>query len=181
MNYQVKQAKKEKEDKEESYFPSFSFCSFFSGIKLLHTMQRTLILLKPDCMQKKLCGKVLAHFEDAGFKIIGCKMIKLDLDTLREHYAHIADFEFYPEVEKFMSSTPVIALVLEGEGIIDQMREKLGVTDCLEAALGTIREEYGSKEEGDSKMRNVVHASDSEGTAAEEIKRFFKENELFEY
>ncbi|MBU2213573.1 nucleoside-diphosphate kinase [Patescibacteria group bacterium] len=144
-------------------------------------MQRTLILLKPDCMQKKLCGKVLARFEDAGFKIIGCKMIKLDLDTLREHYAHIADFPFYPEVEKFMSSTPVIGMVLEGENIIEKMREMLGVTDCLEAAPGTIRAEFGSKEEGDSKMRNVVHASDSEETATKEIERFFDEKELFEY
>lgn len=144
-------------------------------------MQRTLILLKPDCMQKKLCGKVLARFEDAGFKIIGCKMIKLDLDTLREHYAHIADFPFYPEVEKFMNSTPVIAMVLEGDGIIEKMREMLGVTDCLEAAPGTIRAEYGSKEEGKNKMCNVVHASDSEEVAVKEIERFFKEEELFEY
>jgi nucleoside-diphosphate kinase len=144
-------------------------------------MQRTLILLKPDCMQKKICGKVLARFEDAGFKIIGCKMINLDLDTLREHYAHIAEFPFYPDVEKFMSSTPVIGMVLEGDGIIEQMREKLGVTDCLEAADGTIRAEFGSKEEGDSKMRNVVHASDSEEAATAEIERFFKEEELFEY
>lgn len=145
-------------------------------------MQRTLILLKPDCMQKKLCGKVLARFEDAGFKIIGCKMIKLDLDTLREHYAHIADLPFYPEVEKFMSSTPVIALVLEGDGIIEKMREMLGVTDCLEAASGTVRAEFGSKEEeGDSKMRNVVHASDSEETAVKEIERFFEEDELYDY
>ncbi|MBU0766706.1 nucleoside-diphosphate kinase [Patescibacteria group bacterium] len=144
-------------------------------------MQRTLILLKPDCMQKKICGKVLARFEDAGFKIIGCKMIKLDLDTLREHYAHIAEFPFYPDVEKFMSSTPVIGMVLEGDGIIEKMRENLGVTDCLEAASGTIRAEFGSKEEGDSKMRNVVHASDSEEAAANEIARFFKKDELFEY
>jgi len=144
-------------------------------------MQRTLILLKPDCMQKKLCGKVLARFEDAGFKMIACKMIKLDLDTLREHYAHIADLPFYPEVEKFMSSTPVIAMVLEGDGIIEKMREMLGVTDCLEAAPGTVRAEFGSKEEGESKMCNVVHASDSEETAQKEIERFFEEEELFEY
>ncbi|MFH1670857.1 MAG: nucleoside-diphosphate kinase [Patescibacteria group bacterium] len=144
-------------------------------------MQRTLILLKPDCMQKKLCGKVLARFEDAGFKIIGCKMIKLDLDTLREHYAHIAEFPFYPEVEKFMSSTPVIGMVLEGENIIEKMREMLGVTDCLEAAAGTIRAEFGSKEEGKNKMCNVVHASDSEETAVKEIERFFEPEELYEY
>ena len=112
-------------------------------------MQRTLILLKPDCMQKKICGTVLKRFEEAGFKIIGCKMIKLDLETLREHYAHIAELPFYPEVEEFMSSTPVIGMVLEGDDIINKMREMLGVTDCLEAAPGTIRAEFGSKEEGE--------------------------------
>ena len=108
-------------------------------------------------------------------------MIKLDLDTLREHYAHIADFPFYPEVEKFMSSTPVIGMVLEGENIIEKMREMLGVTDCLEAAPGTIRAEFGSKEEGKNKMCNVVHASDSEEAATKEIERFFDEEELFDY
>lgn len=144
-------------------------------------MERTLILLKPDCMQKKLCGKVLARFEEAGFTIRGCKMIRLDLDILREHYAHIAEFPFYPEVEKFMSSTPVIAMVIEGEDVINKMREMLGVTDCLEAAPGTIREQYGSKEEGQNKMCNIAHASDSAETAAKEIPRFFTEEELFDY
>ncbi|MDP7247187.1 MAG: nucleoside-diphosphate kinase [Candidatus Peribacteraceae bacterium] len=144
-------------------------------------MQRTLILLKPDCMQKKICGTVLKRFEEAGFKIIGCKMIKLDLETLREHYAHIAELPFYPEVEKFMSLTPVIGIVLEGDDIINKMRELLGVTDCLEAAPGTIRAEFGSKEEGENKMKNVVHASDSPETAEKEIVRFFGADELFDY
>ncbi len=144
-------------------------------------MQRTLILLKPDCMQKKICGTVIEQFEEAGFKIIGCKMIKLEPDILREHYAHIADLPFYPEVEEFMSSTPVIAMVLEGDDIIAKMREMLGVTDCLEAAPGTIRAEFGSKEEGKNKMCNIVHASDSQETAEKEVARFFEASELFEY
>jgi len=144
-------------------------------------MQRTLILLKPDCMQKKICGTVIEQFEEAGFKIIGCKMIKLEPDILREHYAHIADLPFYPEVEEFMSSTPVIAMVLEGDDIIAKMREMLGVTDCLEAAPGTIRAEFGSKEEGKNKMCYIVHASDSQETAEKEVARFFEASELFEY
>jgi len=144
-------------------------------------MERTLILLKPDCIQKKLCGTVLARFEEAGFRICGCKMIELSPDLLREHYAHIADKPFYLDVETFMSSTPVIAMVLEGEGIIETMREMLGVTDCLEAAPGTIRAEFGSKEEGMSKMCNIVHASDGLQTAQAEIPRFFTQDELFDY
>jgi len=144
-------------------------------------MECTLIIFKPDTIKKQICGKVLARFEEAGFKIIGCKMIQLTPDVLREHYAHIVEFPFYPDVEAFMSETPVIVMVLEGEDIINKMREMLGVTDCLDAAQGTIREQYGSKEESDSKMRNIVHASDGSETAAKEIERFFAPEELFAY
>lgn len=143
-------------------------------------MERTLILLKPDTVSKQICGKVLSRFEEAGFKVIGCKMIKLSKERLAEHYAHIADKPFYPEVETFMQSTPVIAMVLEADGIITKMRDMLGVTDCLEAADGTIRAEYGNKGT-DSKMRNIVHASDSAETAEKEVWRFFNEDELFNY
>lgn len=144
-------------------------------------MERTLILLKPDAVQNGVCGKVISRFDDAGFKILGCKMMYLESDVLREHYAHIADKPFYPEVEAFMQSAPVIALALEGEDIINRMREMLGVTDCLAAAPGTIRAELGSKEPGKSKMQNIAHASDSPEAAAKEVARFFKENELFSY
>lgn len=142
-------------------------------------MEKTLILLKPDCMQQGICGKVIDRFESAGFKIAGCKMMQLTKDVLAEHYAHIADQPFYPEVEAFMMSTPVIGLVLEGDGIIDKMREMLGVTNSLEAAEGTIRAEWGSKEGGRSMMLNVCHASDGPDTAAAEVKRFFGDDEVF--
>ena len=144
-------------------------------------MERTLILLKPDCVQKNLVGKVIARFEEAGFVIRANKMIQLTDDVLREHYAHIAEFPFYPDVEIFMKETPVIALVLEADGIIDKMREMLGVTDCLDAAPGTIRADWGSKEEGKSKMCNIAHASDSVEAAEVEIKRFFSAEEIFSY
>lgn len=144
-------------------------------------MEKTLILLKPDAVSQKVCGKVIARFEDAGFTIRGCKMIQLTPEILREHYAHICEFPFYPDVEEFMKETPVIAMALEGEGIIDTMREMLGVTDCLEAAAGTIRDEWGSKEDGKSKMCNIAHASDSQEAAETEIARFFTESELFSY
>lgn len=143
-------------------------------------MQRTLILLKPDAVRSRVCGKVINRFEEAGFTIRGCKMMELSSEILRAHYAHIADKPFYPEVETFMQSAPVIALVLEGENIIEKMREMLGVTDCLQAAPGTIRAEWGSKEEGKSKMCNIAHASDSPEAAEQEVARFFREDELFD-
>ena len=95
---------------------------------------------------------------------------------LREHYAHIADKPFYPEVEKFMSSVPVIALVIEGDDIVAKVRDMLGVTDSRKAAAGTIRAEFGVDQ-----MVNVAHASDSVETADKEIHRFFSEDELFDY
>jgi len=144
-------------------------------------MQQTLILLKPDAVSQKVCGKVITRFEEAGFSIRACKMIQLTPELLREHYAHIADKPFFPEVEDFMGSTPVIAMVLEGDDIINQMRDMLGVTDCNQAAEGTIRAMYGNKEEGKSKMYNIAHASDSPEAAEAEVKRFFREDELFSY
>ena len=138
-------------------------------------MERTLILLKPDAMQKRLCGKIISRFEEAGFAIRGCKMLRLHPSLLREHYAHIADKPFYPEVEKFMASTPVIALVLEGNNAVAAARDMLGVTDSRKAAPGTIRAQMGVDQ-----MVNVAHASDSTETAEKEVRRFFAEDELFE-
>lgn len=138
--------------------------------------QRTLILLKPDAVTKKICGKVISRFEEAGLSIRGIKMIHLQPELLREHYAHIADKPFYPEVEKFMGSVPVIAMVIEGEDSVERVRQMLGVTDSRKAAPGTIRAEFGKDQ-----MVNVAHASDSPATAEKEVKRFFTEDELFEY
>jgi nucleoside-diphosphate kinase len=139
-------------------------------------MERTLILLKPDAVEKKICGKVITRFEDAGIVIRGCKMIRLDPKILRDHYAHIADKPFYPDVETFMGSKPVIALVLEGDDIVAKIRDMLGVTDSRKAAPGTIRAEFGV-----DMMVNVAHASDSLEAADSEIHRFFSEDEIFEY
>lgn len=139
-------------------------------------MERTLILLKPDAIKGKFCGKVITRFEDAGFIIRGCKMITPSAEVWREHYAHVADKPFYPEIEAFMSSSPVIAIVLEGGNVIEDVRAMLGVTNSKEAAPGTIRNEFGT-----DMMINVAHASDSEETAANEVARFFTEEELFTY
>jgi nucleoside-diphosphate kinase len=137
--------------------------------------QTTLILLKPDCVSKGLCGEVLKRFENAGFVIRGMKMIQLTDEVLKEHYSHIADKPFFPEVASFMKSVPVIALALRGDNVIDRVRTLLGPTDSRKADKGTIRGDYG----GDM-MVNVAHASDSQENAEAELKRFFKADELFE-
>lgn len=139
-------------------------------------MERTLVLLKPDAITKGVVGRAIARFEDAGFRIRGCKMLRLHPKLLREHYSHIADKPFYPDVEKFMSSIPVIAMVLEGDAVISKMRDMLGVTDSRKAAPGTLRAAFGVDQ-----MVNVAHASDGSKTAEKEIMRFFAEDELFEY
>lgn len=137
--------------------------------------QQTLIILKPDAVQKKIVGKVLTRFEEAGFSIRACKMINLTPEVLRDHYAHIADKPFYPEVETFMGSHPVIVLVLEGDDVIAKVRDMLGVTDSRKAAPGTLRAEFGVDQ-----MVNVAHASDGDEAARAEVKRFFRDVEIFE-
>jgi nucleoside-diphosphate kinase len=137
--------------------------------------QTTLILLKPDCVSKGLCGEVLKRFENAGFVIRGLKMIQLDDAVLTEHYSHIADKPFFPDVAKFMKSVPVVALALSGDSVIERVRALLGPTDSRKADKGTIRGDYG----GDM-MVNVAHASDSPEAAEAELKRFFKAGEVFE-
>lgn len=137
-------------------------------------MEKTLIILKPDAMEKRFVGDVLHRFQSAGFDIVGCKMMQLDSAILREHYAHVADKPFFPEIENFMASRPVIIVVLQGYGVIDKVRDLLGPTNSKNAPKGTIRGDLGS-----DMMVNVVHASDSPEAAAAEIKRFFKAGEVF--
>ena len=136
-------------------------------------MQKTLIIFKPDCMEKRLVGTVLARFEQAGFDVIGCKMMRLTPALLREHYAHVASKPFYPEIEGFMSSRPVVVMALKGDNIVQRVRDLLGPTDSRTAAKGTIRGDVGTE-----MMKNVVHASDSEENGRIEIARFFKAEEI---
>ena len=137
-------------------------------------METTLILLKPDCMKKGHCGDVLQRFEKAGFRIRGCKMMQLEVKLLREHYAHIAHKPFFGEVEEFMQSSPIIAIALAADGVIEKVRALVGPTDAKKAPKGTIRGDYGV-----DVMVNVVHASDSLETAKVELERFFRADELF--
>jgi len=137
-------------------------------------MEKTFIIYKPDCMEKRLVGTVLSRFEAQGFNVVGCKMARLSAEVLREHYAHVASKPFYPEIEAFMRSRPVIMIALEGENVVQRVRDLLGPTDSRKAAKGTIRGDFGTE-----MMKNVVHASDSVDNAKAELARFFKSEELF--
>jgi nucleoside-diphosphate kinase len=137
-------------------------------------MERTFIIFKPDAMGKRLVGTVLSRFEAAGFTVIGCKMARLTPGVLRVHYAHVADRPFYPEIEAFMSSSPVIMMALEGENAVQRVRDLLGPTDSRKAAKGTIRGDFGT-----DTMKNIVHASDSVANGQLEIARFFQPGELY--
>jgi nucleoside-diphosphate kinase len=133
------------------------------------------VLLKPDCVQKGLMGEVLKRFEAQGFRVVGCKMMQLDDAILKDHYAHLVELPFFPEILGFMQSSPIMALALEGEGIIQKMRDFIGPTDSTKAEKGTVRGDLG-----EDKMRNVVHASDSSESAQTELSRFFRPGELLD-
>jgi len=136
--------------------------------------ETTLILFKPDCVQKRLTGEVLKRFESEGFTVRGLKMMNLSDALLKDHYAHVADKPFFPEIVKFMQSSPVVALALGGDNVIARVRDLLGPTDSTAAPKGTIRGDFG-----ETKMVNMCHASDGPDTAAVELKRFFASNEIF--
>ena len=136
-------------------------------------MQRTLILLKPDCLERKVAGEVITRFEKKGYDILASRMIQLDEELLNEHYSHVAHLPFFPEIASFMSSRPVLALVLQGEDVIQGIRDLLGPTDSTTAPSGTIRGDLGT-----DRMRNVVHASDSPESALAEINRFFDADQI---
>ena len=133
-------------------------------------MEETLIILKPDCMEKRIAGEVISRFEKAGFDIVAAKVMLLNSAILNKHYAHIAELPFFPEIKKFMSERPVIVMLLSGNNVISRVRELLGPTDSAKAAPGTIRGDLGT-----DKMRNIAHASDSPEAAGEEKARFFPE------
>lgn len=133
------------------------------------------MIIKPDALQRNLVGEIISRFERKGLKIAGCKMVRLDDAVLREHYAHHKDKPFFSNLREFMKHSPVIVIVLQGEGAVQGVRLIAGQTKGVEADAGTIR--------GDLAMsnQNLVHASDSPETAEEEIYRFFTEDELFVY
>lgn len=133
-----------------------------------------MILLKPDCVQRNLIGEVIGRFEKSGLKVKACKMMQLTDELLKDHYSHLADKPFFPEIAGFMKSAPVVAMILQGENVIAKVRDMVGPTDSTIAPKGTIRGDLGK-----TKMENIVHASDTPENAAAEVKRFFKTEEIF--
>jgi nucleoside-diphosphate kinase len=139
-------------------------------------MERTLVLIKPDAMQRDLVGELIQRFERKGLKLVGIKMMALPDELLDEHYSHLAGRDFFAEIKTFMRSTPVIACCWEGVDCVNTVRLMCGITKAREAAPGTIRGDLAM-----SVQANLVHASDSLETAEVEIPRFFDAGELFEY
>ena len=139
-------------------------------------MERTLVLIKPDAMQRDLVGELIQRFERKGLKLVGIKMMALADELLDEHYSHLAGRDFFAEIKTFMRSTPVIACCWEGVDCVNTVRIMCGITKAREADPGTIRGDLAM-----SVQANLVHASDSLETAEVEIPRFFNVGELFEY
>jgi nucleoside-diphosphate kinase len=139
-------------------------------------MERTLIIIKPDAINRGLIGEVVHRFERKGLKIVGMKMVHLSEKILEEHYSHLASKPFFSSIKKFMRSAPSILMVLEGRKVVDVVRKMAGVTEGTEALPGTIRGDFSL-----SLQNTIIHASDSVETAKKEIKRFFADSELFEY
>ena len=139
-------------------------------------MQRSLILLKPDCVQRRLIGRIIARFEDKSLNIVAMKMMNVTPELSKQHYAEHVEKPFYPGLEAFITGAPVVAMVLEGLDAIRVVREMLGATNGLNAAAGTIRGDFSG-----SRQMNLVHASDGEEAAAREIALYFQDNELCGY
>lgn len=142
----------------------------FAGI-----FEKTITIVKPDGVQRGLIGEVLKRLETKGLKIVGLKMMYLDEEKLREHYAHHVEKPFYPGLESFMQSSPVAVICAEGAGAVDAVRLIAGVTHAGKADAGTMRGDLAMG------MCNVVHCSDSVENAAAEVKRFFGKDEIFDY
>lgn len=136
--------------------------------------QRTLILFKPDAVQRGLCGELLARIERKGLQVIGLKLMQVTPDIARQHYAEHVERPFYPGLEAFITSGPVVAVAVEGPSAIAIMRTLMGSTNGAESAPGTIRGDYGC-----SKQMNLIHGSDGEEAAAKELKLYFNDDELF--
>ena len=139
-------------------------------------VQKTLVLVKPDALQRELVGKVVSRFEQKGLKIVAMKLAHLDEATLTEHYGHLKEKPFFGDLVKFMMQTPVVAMILEGIEAIEEVRKIVGSTNPREADAGTIRVDLSM-----NVPSNMVHASDSAEASEIEVARFFNENEIFAY
>jgi nucleoside-diphosphate kinase len=138
-------------------------------------MERTLILLKPDCVQRRLMGRVISRLEDKGLNIVAMKMLRVAPDLARQHYAEHVHKPFYPGLEAFITGGSVVAMVVEGTEVIRVIRDMLGATNGRNAAAGTIRGDFGC-----SRQMNLVHGSDGPEAARREIELYFRPEEIGE-
>ena len=139
-------------------------------------MERSLVLIKPDAMQRNLGGTIIGRLEGPGLKVVALKMLHLDEALAKRHYAVHADKPFFNELISYITSAPIMAAVLAGEGAVAVIREIMGATDPARAAAGTIRADFGL-----DIQHNSVHGSDSVETAEKEIGLFFSRDEIFDY
>jgi len=139
-------------------------------------MQRSLVLLKPDCVQRKLMGQIISRFEAKGLRIVAMKMLRITPELSKQHYAEHVSKPFYPGLEAFITSSPVVALAVEGLEAISVIRNLLGATSGLKAAPGTIRGDFSC-----SRQMNLVHASDGEEAAARELELYFDPSDFCDY
>ncbi|MFC2047960.1 nucleoside-diphosphate kinase [Chloroflexota bacterium] len=139
-------------------------------------MERSLVLIKPDAMQRRLAGTIISRLEGQGLKLVALKILHIDRALAQKHYAIHADKPFFEDLVNYITSTPIVASVFEGDGAVEAIRKIMGATDPVKAEAGTIRSDFGL-----DIQRNVVHGSDSLETAEKEIKLFFSEKEIFDY
>jgi nucleoside-diphosphate kinase len=139
-------------------------------------VERTLVIIKPDAVERDLVGKIMTRLETKGLHLVGVKMMKLTEDLLNEHYQHLSTMPFFPEIKQFMASTPVVVTCWEGTDCVATVRRLCGITKAREAEPGTIRGDWAM-----SVQANLVHASDTLENAESEIRRFFTSAELFDY
>ena len=139
-------------------------------------MERSLVLIKPDAMQRSLAGIIINRLEKLGLKLVALKMLHMDKQMAELHYAIHRDKPFFDNLVAYISSSSIIAAVFEGEGAVERVRKAMGATDPAKSEAGTIRGDFGLDIE-----RNTIHGSDSVATAEEEIRLFFSEEEIFDY
>ena len=139
-------------------------------------MERSLVLIKPDAMERGLGGTIIGRLQQHGLKLRALKMLHVDEGLAKRHYAIHKDKPFFNDMVAYITSMPIIACVFEGEGAIDKIRAIMGATDPARAEAGTVRADFGL-----DIQRNATHASDSEENAAKEIELFFTADEIFNY
>jgi len=140
------------------------------------SIQRTLVLCKPDAVQRGLVGRIVSRFEEKGLKIVGMKMLQVTPELAGKHYAEHVEKAFYPDLLAFITASPIVALAVEGDNAVEVVRNLMGVTNPQKAGSGTIRGDFGL-----NLTMNLVHGSDSLASAQRELALFFRPEELYRY